>query len=783
MTALRRHLLVWVLLLTTIESKLAHEVENECVVDNESDCKDYNHAETNATVQHDDLLLDCGLYMAPSSIPNAGWGLYAGKTFSKGDMIEPLDLAIQMEDILKHMPHIHNDETRPDWLFNRYIWMPRTTGAKYDGSDMSIIPGLGAMTNNHPAFTNIVPYGVLRKQLVHRDSPQAGAFTEYKSMAFMAKQDIPIGHELSIEDGRFYSKNSPISSRGDFKMADKLLKKLVKICKGDLETHVCKELWQRIRHDKYSTEEDLCGSFLVNEKECNWLWKQLTKSRAVNYAAYSKIINALPETLEGAKEALDQGCAWYLAPNARQSIKWLQENGVCLDHIEPRDESTIPLAGSGAFAKRRLPKGSLVAPAPVLHLHRERLDLFLADAHDPSKIYWKGQQLMLNYAYGHPSTSLLFVPFSPVVNYINHSPTPNVELRWSSQMPHPKWMNLITDEIVAESQKSGLMMEFVAVRDIEEGEEILLDYGRDWQAAWENHVNNWQAPLHGDKLQPVESYIDQTQLPTRDDWMVEPLASNVMTLCWIDEDQLEYVNKEEFIWMNSTDTTSFGELYLCTLISRYVVDGTFVYDADVKLEKGWRINGIHRRGIQVVGRPYTSNQYLRQSFRHEIHVPDNMIAEAWKVQEVEESSSQKYTPKNYLNDYTLPIRTETEQASRPYADTIWIGCYHGLLPQQSGVETKWEYTSGVYELAAANLTRCDILERHGDDAGIADSIHPAIQNYTVRVWPSKDASWVLTGVPRRAIEFFDKELSPDISVDGLIRNEVGLTHPVSEVVS
>ena len=37
-------------------------------------------------------------------------------------------------------------------------------------------------------------------------------------------------------------------------------------------------------------------------------------------------------------------------------------------------------------------------------------------------------------------------------------------------------------------------MEIVATRDISVGDEVFIDYGREWEAAWEQHVRNWKAP-------------------------------------------------------------------------------------------------------------------------------------------------------------------------------------------------------------------------------------------------------------------------------------------------
>lgn len=616
-------------------------MEKECVGDTEG--------ATNATEllepvrQHiSEPLLDCGLYMAPSSISNAGWGMYAGKSYNKGETLEPLDLAIQIVDHVLHMEtraRVYN-ETLPEWLINMYHWIVETTDAERDGAENSLIPSFGAIANHHPAFTNIKPQGILIRQQVDRSAPEAGAFTEYKGMAFVATKDIPIGHEISVPYGSEYFSDTPLPSRKQFKKADKLLNKFNMICRGNLTTGACKELWQMIRHGKNLRQREACHSYMLNWKECMSLWKQQQKCQAGNPELYRKGISALPERLDEVNDALATGCALHSAPNVLRSSDWLEENGICLDHMEPRDESTIPQAGSGAFATRSLPKGSMVAPAPVIHMHRGHMDILIPKVCGSNDIVWKGSQLLLNYAYGHPSTSLLFFPYSPVVNYINHSPTPNIELQWLSQKSNREWMNMSTSDLMKENTHSGLMMEIVALRDIEEGEEVFLNYGSDWQQAWDQHVKTWEKPLDYDLHGPVEPFNDRKKLPTKQDdgdSEIEQLPRNAMAVCLVDLNKLEVVVKGEvFKWLNSTDTEPDTiELYECALLERKQVNDTFQYAVNVRLmeRRVCRINDIHRRGIHIVERSYSSNQYLRQSFRHEIHLPDHMIPVAWKDRE------------------------------------------------------------------------------------------------------------------------------------------------------
>ena len=61
----------------------------------------------------------CTLYVAESTIPNAGFGVYTTKAFKKDDVIIEADNpAIIIPDIHTYQP----DEEDPDWQHRNYLW-------------------------------------------------------------------------------------------------------------------------------------------------------------------------------------------------------------------------------------------------------------------------------------------------------------------------------------------------------------------------------------------------------------------------------------------------------------------------------------------------------------------------------------------------------------------------------------------------------------------------------------------------------------------------------------
>ena len=91
-----------------------------------------------------------------------------------------------------------------------------------------------------------------------------------------------------------------------------------------------------------------------------------------------RLANALPRTLEGFEKALKEGSAEVSVPNKIRSLEWLKENGVCIDNIMPM-KSRIIQAGRGAFATRRIKKGDIISPVPVVQVRRDHLDVYDAD--------------------------------------------------------------------------------------------------------------------------------------------------------------------------------------------------------------------------------------------------------------------------------------------------------------------------------------------------------------------------------------------------------------------
>ncbi|CAB9508732.1 Guanylate cyclase [Seminavis robusta] len=216
---------------------------------------------------------------------------------------------------------------------------------------------------------------------------------------------------------------------------------------------------------------------------------------------------------------------------------YFRQKCTCIDVIEPAP-SNIPNAGMGAFSKYIVPKGHLVTFASLIHMRQSELHNKTSGEHE----------LLLNYAFGHPQTQLLFLPSAKGVNYINHAAEgheANVKLAWS--LPQGESIDEFFDELpshvmFSRSEQPVHYVKYEALRDIAPGEEILLDYGKEWEEAWAKYVegcggNDRVASCKSEKpfrhvIGVPEGFFPQPwldgevkEVPTRMTWDTPPLGA------------------------------------------------------------------------------------------------------------------------------------------------------------------------------------------------------------------------------------------------------------------
>jgi hypothetical protein len=146
-----------------------------------------------------------------------------------------------------------------------------------------------------------------------------------------------------------------------------------------------------------------------------------------------------------------------------------------------------------------------------------------------------------------------------------------VRIEWNEKlMKNPEWLSQPVDSWINEIHV-GLAFSYVAIRDISPGEEVLLDYGPEWEEAWNRHVNTWRPPA-GSK-----AYVASYELNDPD---------VVLTTAREGLYPEKYVRQECFdFYRELLGSLAPGpsDVYPCRAVERYWRDGEYRYLVELYL--------------------------------------------------------------------------------------------------------------------------------------------------------------------------------------------------------
>jgi hypothetical protein len=169
---------------------------------------------------------ECNLYMAESTLPGAGLGLFSAVSWNKGDSLHNEDVAIPLLELSWH----HGDKEEGHFFDTTasYIWEGESLGMQWEvkaGSDYGVSgywPGWGASPNCHFGMENIGKIGGWEGLSYHEahdssssttttttpqqprqrvSNPGSGAYSYYHGSPVKATRDIPAGSELFLGYG------------------------------------------------------------------------------------------------------------------------------------------------------------------------------------------------------------------------------------------------------------------------------------------------------------------------------------------------------------------------------------------------------------------------------------------------------------------------------------------------------------------------------------------------------------------------------------------------------
>ena len=293
--------------------------------------------------------------------------------------------------------------------------------------------------------------------------------------------------------------------------------------------------------------------------------------------------------------------------------------------------------GRGAFARYDIPKNTIVAPAPVqIYYNRSAFAQQVPEA------------LFVNYCFQPEGTNMLLFPYGPGVNLINHGSgeKANVRVQWSHHyVSHATWLSLPYDQFQQMDYPGALLVEYIALREIEQGEELYLDYGSDWEEAWNTHVASWK-PYEKIKNYTYVEEINRTEpFRTIEEQKKEPYGPNLRTVCMTENwDRDAYTTMK---WIKPSYDFPHSLIY-CNLLKRYQNNVTDEWEYTVSLnfhplepdaadDKKYIDTNVPRWAISFADKPYMSDLHLPNAFRHTMALPTDMIPPQWISQQAAQS--------------------------------------------------------------------------------------------------------------------------------------------------
>merc|ERR1712232_1025295 len=130
----------------------------------------------------------------------------------------------------------------------------------------------------------------------------------------------------------------------------------------------------------------------------------------------------------------------------------------------------------------------------------------------------------------------------------------------------------------------GVSFEIFATRDIQEGEEIFMDYGLEWETAWDDHIAQWKPPTGGDaayksiKLLQAEGIFEISDV--RSEWSPK---GNAMTVCVYWERRKRTYNRSSWTEYNLNSWTEMSD---SNIIEKFGTNGDN-YELDGPEEYGF----------------------------------------------------------------------------------------------------------------------------------------------------------------------------------------------------
>lgn len=636
------------------------------------------------TLRSHGIKAQCSLYIAPSSTTEENeqiaLSMYTGVDLNPGDIIGRPEIAVPVIDMDLHN-NLKEGLVDENYFYDlaEFMWTPESLHGQFDSfsyktktyeenSEASqggtgwraAIPGIGALGRMHRTAYYNADFNhfstLFRTPIRISDTsnapPTRGANSHYYNITLEATKFIPAGMEILMDS--LGKEEETILLSNDFIDADEILTKIDTF----FDKHGA-SMSEKKKLEVYN--------YLIRDVVRNVGTKSVMEDpeRKNDEEAKDAITELFPKHPNAIKKILLSGGTFLQEyPETQKSIQWLEENGQCCDGLYP-GPSTVLNAEKGAFSSRDVKQGELIAPSPLLKIDDENIlsmysKLFKGEnddgdfdyvIRDPEGEGVIGTQLLYNYCFGHPQSTILFYPYGMTVNFINHKPTgkgANAKVVWTKAKYHDPDLFLLTAEDLKQDRAMvPLGFDIIATRDISAHEEVFIDYGPEFEFALQRHSREWERrrswPKQALEMNAEIANEKKHFIPIGD--RPSDFPENIFTACHaygipLDESDKDIPRKIDDVKVYKFDTirTSFNghDMNLCDILNlKESESGEYFYviqlfTNDEEDEESIIIVDVPEKYIMYVDMPYSSWTQAEGVFRHYIGIPDEIFPETWK---------------------------------------------------------------------------------------------------------------------------------------------------------
>eukprot|EP00980_Cylindrotheca_fusiformis_P003666 scaffold818_cov136-Cylindrotheca_fusiformis.AAC.32 len=186
------------------------------------------------------------------------------------------------------------------------------------------------------------------------------------------------------------------------------------------------------------------------------------------------------------------------------------------------------------------------------------------------------------------------------------------------------------------SGSAHLAFDYVATRDIDEGEELFLDYGDAWEEAWQRQLAQWEkGPENYLSARGWNDGFRGFPIRTAEEAYYDPYPSYIQIRCHAD------LIEDDWGSISEWGPSDYG--FECQIVDRFSDEaGNERYNVRLRTEAldRWdfdfedseilEVGGIPRSAIRFFDVPFTSDIHLRGTFRHFIGLPEDMMQDVWR---------------------------------------------------------------------------------------------------------------------------------------------------------